>query len=61
MAPQQGAQLPVTLHLLDSEHWVSIEPLTMYRDYIRDYTGVIEGIYWGYLGIMEKNMETTMP
>ena len=22
--------------------------------------GVIQGIYWGYIGIMEKKMETTL-
>ena len=24
----------------------------------RDYIGVILGLYWGYIGIMEKKMET---
>ena len=31
----------------------------LYRDY-RVYTGVILGIYRGYIGIMEKKMETTI-
>ena len=26
----------------------------------RVYIGVILGIYWGYIGIMEKKMETTI-
>ena len=26
----------------------------------RDYIGVILGLYWGYIGIMEKKMETTI-
>ena len=27
-----------------------------YRDY-RDYVGYVLGLYWGYIGIMEKKME----
>ena len=27
----------------------------------RDYIGVILGIFWGYIGIMEKKMETLGP
>ena len=28
-----------------------------YRDY-KAFIGVIQGMYWGYFGIMEKKMET---
>ena len=30
-----------------------------YRDY-RGYIRVILGLYWGYIGIMENKMETTI-
>ena len=29
------------------------------KDY-RDYIGITEDIYWGYIGIMENKMETTI-
>ena len=34
--------------------------LGLHRDNIRVIFGVILGLYWGYIGIMEKKMETTI-
>ena len=48
-----GADLANLLTLGDSRR---LEPWTSYN---RVYIRVILGLYWGYIGIMEKKMETT--
>ena len=40
-------------------HWDSGKENGNYREY-RGYIGVILGLYCGCIGIMEKNMETTI-
>ena len=30
------------------------------KDLVGGYIGGCKGLYWGYIGIMEKNMETTI-
>ena len=35
-----------------------METIGIIRTY-RNYIGIILGLYWGYIGIMEKKIETT--
>ena len=50
-----------TLHLgvILRLYWDNGKEHGNYRDY-RGYIGINYGLYWGYIGIMEKKMETTI-